>query len=140
MSAMSLVNTSSQDVVPTRSVCAEAYPANGCGRDESRIHRGALHVLDDFTAIGIQDFMLFADGHNLAVANGHGLRLSPSTIQTNHMGISNHEVNRLFGKLAPKKKQTKDVKVTRSGHEVTLYKWCALACAVGMMTMSLMHT
>ena len=111
------------------------------GVDEPGIHRGALHVLHGLAAVGVQDLVLFADGQNLAVANGHGLRLGTRTIQTDNVGIANHEVHRLFGPVDIRQEEGQ----RREGDamrlmRVLVYKWCALACAVGMMTMSLMHT
>ena len=110
------------------------------GIDEPGIHRGTLDVLHGLASVGVQDLVLFSDGHDLTFVDGHGLRLGARTIQTDNVGIANHEVHRLFGPVASDKKKGNDGKVTQCVHEGALYRWCALACAVGMMTMSLMHT
>ena len=107
---------------------------------EPGIHRGALDGLHGLPAVGVQTLLFFAEGHDLTFVDGHGLGLGSHTIQTDNVSIANHEVHRLFCPMASDKHKCNEGQVTQCAHEGTLYRWCALAWAVGMMTMSLMHT
>ena len=43
--------------------------------NQAWVHCGALHVLDLSSSVGIQNFMLLSDGHDLALVHSHRLGL-----------------------------------------------------------------